>query len=205
MAHRARFSSDDRDWRQNRHDHHQDRARTRTCGRVSSQPSAHSPRLCRPPEPRAEIPLDLAGSWPATPSCTTRRRTAAHTVGSSLTGPPAARTLPAAPTTVTRSTARAVRGGDQARRHVLVHLDAAPSYWPCLTARSPPATTQARSHRVQAPAIPRQTSSPKGKIALSDLRRLRSTLAGCDRDWDNRGQTGWPLTSAGCSPARGRS
>ena len=45
----ARFSSDDRDRRQNRHDHHQDCARTLTYDGVSSQLSTHSPRLCRPP------------------------------------------------------------------------------------------------------------------------------------------------------------
>jgi len=41
MQLRARFSSDDRDWRENRHDHHQGRARalTSTACRRSSAPT----------------------------------------------------------------------------------------------------------------------------------------------------------------------
>ena len=59
MQMRARLSSDDQGWRQNRHDHHKGRARTLTSDRVSPQLSAHSPRLCRRPAGRGSRSLRL--------------------------------------------------------------------------------------------------------------------------------------------------
>ena len=72
---RARLSSDDQGWRENRHDHHQRPCPHPYLDRVSPQLSARSPRLCRPPAARgheqrgaASIPIGravglLAGWW----------------------------------------------------------------------------------------------------------------------------------------------
>ena len=63
MQARARLSSDDQGWRENRQDHHQSRARTLTSARVSPQLSAHSPRLCRPPGEYPRTPPRRCASW----------------------------------------------------------------------------------------------------------------------------------------------
>jgi hypothetical protein len=54
-------------------------------------------------------------------------------------------------------------------------------------ATQPPHRSQAAQHDHQG----------KGRITFVPLRRLRLTLASCDRDWDNGGRTGPPVAGAG--------